>query len=206
MQHYSLIDTSELALDNSAIFFEGALLAANFTTKALPVEEWLSALCSEAQLAQLAPVVTRQIHQQYNRLQRNEYSVTALTNDDEEALADFAEGFMSVWPFIEPQWQALSVSDGTARMLQALLTTCMLAIDETATREQMMAAGIEHPPHLAQFAPELDLMINEIALAADEWLTGTKAQAKNPFKGVGRNDLCPCGSCNKFKQCCGKGL
>jgi hypothetical protein len=26
--------------------------------------------------------------------------------------------------------------------------------------------------------------------------------AHNPFKGVGRNDLCPCGSGKKFKKCC----
>jgi hypothetical protein len=25
---------------------------------------------------------------------------------------------------------------------------------------------------------------------------------ENPFKGVGRNDLCPCGSGKKFKKCC----
>ena len=24
----------------------------------------------------------------------------------------------------------------------------------------------------------------------------------NPFKGVGRNDPCPCGSGKKFKKCC----
>lgn len=27
-------------------------------------------------------------------------------------------------------------------------------------------------------------------------------QAKNPYKGVGRNDPCPCGSGKKFKKCC----
>jgi uncharacterized protein YecA (UPF0149 family) len=26
--------------------------------------------------------------------------------------------------------------------------------------------------------------------------------AVNPFKGVGRNDPCPCGSGKKFKACC----
>src|SRR3954468_13634145 len=25
---------------------------------------------------------------------------------------------------------------------------------------------------------------------------------RNPFKGVGRNDPCPCGSGKKFKKCC----
>ena len=26
--------------------------------------------------------------------------------------------------------------------------------------------------------------------------------ARNPFRDVGRNDPCPCGSGNKFKKCC----
>ncbi|MDG2733454.1 SEC-C metal-binding domain-containing protein, partial [Vibrio parahaemolyticus] len=26
----------------------------------------------------------------------------------------------------------------------------------------------------------------------------------NPFKGIGRNDPCPCASGKKFKQCCGQ--
>ena len=32
---------------------------------------------------------------------------------------------------------------------------------------------------------------------------GARSQRlENPFKGVGRNDLCPCGSGKKFKKCC----
>jgi hypothetical protein len=31
---------------------------------------------------------------------------------------------------------------------------------------------------------------------------GTQGQAFNPFKNVGRNDPCPCGSGKKFKKCC----
>ena len=31
-----------------------------------------------------------------------------------------------------------------------------------------------------------------------------KTQAKTKGKVVGRNDLCPCGSGKKYKQCCGK--
>jgi len=31
-----------------------------------------------------------------------------------------------------------------------------------------------------------------------------KTQAKSKGKVVGRNDLCPCGSGKKYKQCCGK--
>ena len=31
---------------------------------------------------------------------------------------------------------------------------------------------------------------------------GTQQTVRNPFKGVGRNDPCPCGSGKKFKKCC----
>jgi len=33
---------------------------------------------------------------------------------------------------------------------------------------------------------------------------GETTQAKTKGKVVGRNDLCPCGSGKKYKQCCGK--
>ena len=35
----------------------------------------------------------------------------------------------------------------------------------------------------------------------DESHGGVTAQAKNPIKGIGRNDKCPCGSGLKFKNC-----
>lgn len=70
-------------------------------------------------------------------------------------------------------------------MLQALLTTMMLAIDEEQTQAQMKEAGIETPPTLNDFLGQLDLMINEVAQAADEAMVGAKAQSVNPFKDIG---------------------
>lgn len=52
-------------------------------------------------------------------------------------------------------------------------------------------------PHYNIFAPleqELEDQIPSVSPAA--------GQAINPFKGVGRNDPCPCGSGKKFKKCC----
>ena len=149
-------------------------------------------------------MVEMQIHKQHNYIMRNEYSILALTEDNPEHLADFAEGFMSVWPMIEEQWVDVVLNDGLERMLQALLTTMMLAIDEEQTQQQMREAGIEKPPTLAGFIEQFDLMINEVALGADELMVGKKSKSLNPFKGVGRNDPCPCESGKKFKQCCGK--
>ena len=39
-------------------------------------------------------------------------------------------------------------------------------------------------------------------LAAEPALSDPPRPAINPFKGIGRNDPCPCGSGKKFKRCC----
>ncbi len=200
---YTLIEKGEVQLDESSLFIEGAVLAANLTTKPLAPEIWLEPLLGEDFKA-IQPVIEEQIHKQHNRILRNEYSVLELTNKEPEQLADFAEGFMSVWSLIEEQWQDVELNDGLQRMLQALLTTMMLAIDEETTQQQMREAGIETPPALSDLSEQLDLMVTEVALGADALMVGNKSQSLNPFKEVGRNDPCPCGSGKKFKQCCGK--
>ncbi|WP_104024480.1 YecA family protein [Vibrio hyugaensis] len=200
---YTLIEKGEVQLDESSLFIEGAVLAANLTTKPLAPETWLEPLLGEGFKA-IQPAIEEQIHKQHNYILRNEYSILGLTKSNAEQLADFAEGFMSVWSTIEEQWQEVTLNDGLERMLQALLTTMMLATDEEQTQQQMRDAGIETPPALADFVDQLDLMINEVALGADELMVGKKSKSLNPFKGVGRNDMCPCESGKKFKQCCGK--
>ncbi|WP_428772788.1 SEC-C metal-binding domain-containing protein [Vibrio sp.] len=200
---YQLINFAEPA-EETPWFFEGAILAANFTTQPLEPESWLTPLFGE-QAAVLRPQVTEQIQAQYQALKSGQYSLlTLLDTSQPEQLADLAEGFMSVWPQLEPQWQQAQLADGTLRMLQALLTTFMLAIDEAQTREQMELAGIVPAPRLTDFVDQLDVMVSEVALAADELMHGSKAQSVNPFKQVGRNQDCPCGSGNKFKHCCGQ--
>ncbi len=200
---YTLIEKGEVHLDESSLFIEGAVLAANLTTKPLAPEAWLEPLFGEG-FKSIQPAVEEQIHKQHNRILRNEYSVLELTEKDPEQLADFAEGFMSVWPLIEEQWQEVELNDGLQRMLHALLTTMMLAIDEESTQQHMRDAGIETPPALIDLVEQLDLMLVEVALGADELMVGNKSQSLNPFKDVGRNDPCPCESGKKFKQCCGK--
>ncbi|OTW28161.1 prepilin peptidase, partial [Vibrio parahaemolyticus] len=169
----------------------------------LAPEAWLEPLFGEG-FKSIQPAVEEQIHKQHNRILRNEYSALELTEKAPEQLADFAEGFMSVWPLIEEQWQEVELNDGLQRMLQALLTTMMLAIDEESTQQHMRDAGIEKPPALIDLVDQLDLMLVEVALGADELMVGNKSQSLNPFKDVGRNDPCLCESGKKFKQCCGK--
>lgn len=203
---YSLISLPVDSAVASPFFLEGAVLAANFTTQPLTPETWLIKLFGRHYDASITPLVEQQIQQQYTLLKRNEYSVLTLVagDDHEENLADFAEGFMQVWPEIEAQWQSIQMGDGTLRMLQALLTCFMLAIDEEQTQQQMREAGFDAPPALDDMLCQLDLMVAEVAMAADAALIGSHAQSINPYKQVGRNDICPCGSGKKFKQCCGQ--
>ncbi|MEZ9187914.1 YecA family protein [Vibrio sp. 10N.286.52.F8] len=202
---YQLLSLPESITDITPQFMEGAILASNLATKPLDPEEWLVIVAPEAG-KELVTTVTEQINRQHNLIQRNEYLLTEVLaeGDFNEQFADFSEGFMMVWPTVEEQWQSVTVADGTLRMLQALLTTLMLAIDEEQTQQQMIAAGLTNPPSLADLVGQVDLMISEVAMAADEAMLGNKSQSVNPFKDIGRNDLCPCESGKKFKQCCGK--
>ncbi len=185
----------------SALFIEGAILAANFATKPTDPELWLETL--QGSTADIKDAVTERIHSQYGLLKANAYDLGEVASDLEK-LADFSQGFMVVWPLIEEQWQDKPMSDGTLRMLQALLTTFMLAVDEEQTHEQMREAGFDTLPQLTDFLPQLNTMISEVAMAADELMVGHQSQSVNPYKGISRNDPCPCGSGKKFKQCCAK--
>ncbi|OCH57860.1 prepilin peptidase [Aliivibrio fischeri] len=202
---YQLISLSDVDLSCTNVFLEGAVLAANMATKPLEPEVWLNGLVGTDVTLNIKNAVIHQIEQQYTLLKRNEYEIATLIDiENVDLLADFAEGFMSVWPLIEDMWAEVSIGDGTSRMLSALLTTLMLALDEEQTQAQMEEAGIDTPPTLKGMLPQLDMMILEVAMAADELQIGYKGQKVNPYKNIGRNDACPCNSGKKFKQCCGK--
>jgi len=203
---YQFVNLSSVERSESPAFIEGVVLAANLATKPLDPETWLSSVFGD-QAETLKTLITDQINAQYHELKLNEYGLLSMLDQQDsgfdEALADFAEGFMTLWPTIEPSWQEVATSDGSIRMLQALLTTLMLAIDEEQTHEQMKQTGFTDLPKLENMVKQLDLMIHEVALAADEAMIGAKAQNVNPYKDIGRNEICPCGSGKKFKHCCG---
>ncbi len=142
--NYQLISLSDTQCQESPMFIEGVTLAANMATKPLQPEAWLEQVFGD-NANELNQLVVGQINHQYSYLKRNEYSLLDLAAGDTQAqqLADFAEGFMALWVTIEPQWLETNISDGTLRMLQAMLTTFMLAIDEEQTQVQMKQAGIE---------------------------------------------------------------
>ncbi|WPC72190.1 YecA family protein [Vibrio porteresiae] len=204
---YVLIDLQECDSPVSPLFVEGLVLAANFTTQPLDPNRWLNELFEQVE-GEWVNRVQAHLQWQYQALKANQYPllelISAHADSVEQGLQEVASGFMALWPTIEEHWAQVHCTDGALRMLQALLTTFMLALDEQETQNSMREAGIENPPQLSDFIDQLDLMVQEVAMAADEALLGAKAQSVNPFKEVGRNDPCPCGSGKKFKQCCAR--
>ncbi|MFA0086188.1 SEC-C metal-binding domain-containing protein [Vibrio sp. 10N.261.51.F12] len=199
----NLIQLPEAWQGESADYLEGAILAANFTVSPLEPSVWLASVIADYDKSQEDWVVAH-LNAQYAYLKANQYSLLPKVGESRERLADFAQGFMVVWEHVEPLWLKKSPNDGTMRMLQAWLTTLMLAIDEEQTHAQMTEAGFETLPQLEGLIPQVDHMINEIALAADEMMIGHQSQSVNPFKDTGRNDPCLCESGKKYKKCCGK--
>ncbi len=203
----------------SAAFIEGALFAANANPKPMEPEVWLPVLMNGGgddvavvmvDDADKMPIFNH-FEMQYRTVKAGEYElpeslIWQQDGSNQSALREFAEGFLAVWVFIEPNWQQQTVSDGTMRMLSALLTTLMLLVDEVGTLAQMEQAGVTSMPSASDLYQQLPLMLTEVMMAADQLQIGSGAQAINPFKGIGRNDPCVCESGKKFKQCCGKTL
>ncbi|MEC6908340.1 SEC-C metal-binding domain-containing protein [Photobacterium piscicola] len=203
----------------SAAFIEGALFAANANPKPMEPEVWLPVLINGGgddttvvmvDDADKMPILNH-FEMQYRMVKAGEYQLPECLiwqqdGVNQVALREFAEGFLAVWVFIEPNWEQQTVSDGTMRMLSALLTTLMLLVDETETLALMEQAGVTGVPAPTELYAQLPLMLTEVMMAADQLQIGSGAQAINPFKGIGRNDPCPCESGKKFKQCCGKTL
>ncbi|PSU26247.1 prepilin peptidase [Photobacterium phosphoreum] len=203
----------------SAAFIEGALFAANANPKPMEPEVWLPVLMNgggdDVAVVMVDDadkmLIFNHFEMQYRTVKAGEYEfpeslVWQLDGSNQSALRQFAEGFLAVWVFIEPNWEEQTVSDGTMRMLSALLTTLMLLEDEAETLAQMEQAGVIGMPAPSELYSQLPLMLTEVMMAADQLQIGSGAQAINPFKGIGRNDPCVCESGKKFKQCCGKTL
>lgn len=139
----------------STAFIEGALFAANANPKPMEPEVWLPVLINGGgdevavvmvDEADKMPILNH-FEMQYRMVKAGEYQLPEclLWQQDgstEVALREFAQGFLAVWVFIEPNWQQQTVSDGTMRMLSALLTTLMLLVDEAETLAQMEQAGV----------------------------------------------------------------
>lgn len=223
----NMIQLSAKWVGMPAAYLEGALLAANLSPAPLAPDTWFELLTantpnetsdegfiedeSQAITTEDRRAILSHLEQQHLLLMRNEYQLpSALINSPTldltvtKAHKNFAEGFLALWPYVEPAWQNTSITDGTKRMLSALVTCILLLQDEEETLKQLSEAGLGALPKLSVLYSQFDLMVNEVAQAANDNIMGQKASAVNPFKTLGRNDPCLCGSLKKFKKCCGE--
>ncbi len=204
-----MIELDENWTGKSSAFIEGFLLATNISPAPLSPDKWMALLQdSNTPISQAnrEKILAHQNHQ-YERLIRHQYvlpEALALTKDNVDTTQIFAQGFLTLWPAIEPLWQTKGLVDGSRRMLSGLITTYYLLNDEAGTLEQMKADNVQGLDSPEAYYQEFNTMINEVALEAEQQLIGLKARVINPFKKVGRNDFCPCNSGKKFKKCCGR--
>ncbi len=222
-----MIQLSDKWVGRPAAYLEGALLAANLSPAPLAPESYFELLTdntreenttgdlinekSQRITAEDTSALLSYLAQQHLLLMRNEYQLpdvlmSPLSPDFRvtKEHKTFAEGFLALWPYIEPAWQNARSTDGTKRMLSALVTCVLLLQNEEDTLRQLNEAGLGALPKLSALYGQFDLMVNEVAQAANENILGQKASAVNPFKTLGRNDPCVCGSLKKFKKCCGE--
>lgn len=95
-----------------------------------------------------------------------------------------------------------------------LLQECKIKSEDEATEDtdwRIVEWGYYDPAVRAEFlkGPTLeeltDILRDEVSTAIHEReALVAAAERKKMFKGVGRNEPCPCGSGKKFKKCCGK--
>ncbi|MCE0496200.1 SEC-C metal-binding domain-containing protein [Vibrio salinus] len=187
----------------SAAYAEGVLLAVNLACQPIEKSQWQS-LLTEEETGEFDALFVGQFQKQYQAMLSGDYHLDSVIDVRTGQLEEWAGGFLSAWSFVEPTWQEVIPDDGTQRLLQAIITLCFLITDREATIEQMKAAGIDDVPDTDWFIGNIDMMIHELVQFADSQLLGQGAQRVNPYKSVGRNDLCPCQSGKKFKNCCGQ--
>jgi hypothetical protein len=99
------------------------------------------------------------------------------------------------------QWRQELVSRSRLRF-------CKIAL-RTDARSRRIGGTIDEMSRWAAFDPKSrreeedafeDVFDDGLQGQFSRWSPGLPAS--NPFKGLGRNDPCPCGSGKKFKKCC----
>ncbi len=203
--NYSVDALSELEyMAVSSTFAEGAILAANLACRPVDKTMWQSIILDEIEGVNDVALV-RQFEAQYQSLITHSYVLSdVIALDLPSQRKEWANGFLNGWSIVEETWFDAPLDDGTQRLLQALITLCMLIVDGESTQQQMKEAGIEEIPTVEQLIENIDMIIYELVQYADSQLLGHGSQRVNPYKDVGRNDPCPCLSGKKFKACCGK--
>lgn len=109
---------------------------------------------------------------------------------------EWCTGFVRGMALDEAGWQSLMDTEEGEEMLYPIL----LYGTETGWDE------LEQNPQIAARGEEFAAMLGESVMAIMEWWLPTrkaKSTVRRAEPKIGRNDLCPCGSGKKFKNCCG---
>lgn len=94
---YQLLDIAGLPASESVLFIEGAMLAANMTCHPLPPETWHPLLFGSLD-DHAEKLILTHYQSQYDVLAQPEHAFYAMfAQFSTEEIADFAEGFMTVW-------------------------------------------------------------------------------------------------------------
>lgn len=113
----------------------------------------------------------------------------------------WCEGYILGWGLSEEEW--LSPGNEPLKKLTFPILLLSGAFKEEAERRGRKYLPDEEYAKLQQECA--DFLPEAVAGIYHYWHSRSKpAPTKREFPKVGRNDLCPCGSGQKFKQCCGK--
>lgn len=203
--NYSIDVLSELEnMAVSSAFAEGVILAANLACRPVEKSQWQSIILNEID-SESDAVLVGQFEAQYQSLITHSYVLSDVIELHlPSQRKEWANGLLNGRSVVEETWSDAPIDDGTQRLLQALITLCMLIVDGESTQQQMKEAGIDDIPTVEQLIENIDMILYELIQFSDSQLLGHGSQRVNPYKDVGRNDPCPCQSGKKFKACCGK--
>lgn len=128
------------------------------------------------------------------------------------AFQAFCSGVIMGYGWLEETWNDLldgvrSSAPEVDDVFGSTLAACLLIHDPEGTNRTMLEQAVPLEEQMSlQAAVEL-LPVGLRLLAAIgrdvvEALADESGPFQNPFRDVGRNDPCPCGSGKKFKHCC----
>jgi uncharacterized protein len=199
--------TGEDAMDISML--DGFLTALSIGPNNLPPSQWLPVVWgssmawqSQAQANRMTTLVLRHANDILLYLRGEPESFDPLLYQREKdgrtisIIDEWCTGFVRGMALDEEGWRPLMEAEEGEDMLYPIL----LYGTETGWAE------LEAHPELESRHEEYVASLGECVLAMLAWwlpIRKAKSTVRRDEPKVGRNDLCPCGSGEKFKKCCG---
>jgi len=131
-----------------------------------------------------------------------------------KALLEFAKGYLDAFDWLYEVWKTFLPEEDdnnqeAIRTLSVLNFILARFIDQQAMGEQEPELYKQLPDTEGCFET-LEMLVSGVGMLGQDLATGSLQEideideepVANPFRNVGRNDQCPCGSGKKFKKCC----